>query len=164
MTLPKPVREFLRSHTTMTLCTVGKEGTPAGAPLFYAVLDDGALIFVSEETTEHVQNVLSRPRVALTIYQDGQRWTEIRGMQARGRAAPLPRERWEEAWETYSTRFPFLQLSGQGEGEAVSLAQALTRARWYVVHLDWIRLIDNTRGFGWKAEWQREGEEWKRVR
>ncbi len=148
----------------MTLCTVGEDGVPAGAPLFYAVLADGALVFVSEDSTEHVQNLMARPRVALTIYKDEQRWTEIRGIQARGRAEPLARERWDVAWETYSERFPFLRRPAQGEGPPASLAQALERVHWYVVHLDWIRLIDNSRGFGWKAEWRREGEGWKQVR
>ncbi len=162
--LPAPVAEFLNQHTTMTLSTVGAEGRPAAAPLFYAILQDGALLFISEASTEHVRNLLVHPQVALAIYKDVEDWQEVRGLQARGKAVPLPPEREGEAWEVYRKRFPFLGAIIKGTGRMKPLAQALTRSRWYVVHLTWVRLIDNRRGFGWKAEWQRGEDGWEQVR
>ncbi len=162
--LPEPVVVFLEQHTTMTLSTVGKDGTPASTPLFYAIMPNGALVFVSEASTEHVQNLRARPTVALAVYKDGQDWQRIQGLQARGQASPLPREQREEAWAVYAHRFPFLKMAAHGHPQAAALAQALADVGWYAVRLDWVRLIDNRRGFGWKAEWQRTDAGWERVR
>lgn len=158
MALPDEVMRLLSTHTTMTLSTVETDGTPAAAPLFYVLFHD-ALLFLSDPSTRHVQNLLASPQVAIAVYQDGQAWDSIRGLQARGRAVPLPREQEAAARSTYVRRFPFLRRV-----EGTPLASAVARARWYLVHLEWIRLVDNTRGFGWKAEWQWNGREWERIR
>ncbi len=161
---PHEVILFLNEHTTMTLATTDTDGHPAAAALFYALLDD-MLIFLSEEKTAHVQNLLRRPRVALTVHRDGQSWQELRGLQARGIAFPLPEASWARAWVVYEKRFPFVKPARVAHNERAVLAGPLARARWYGVRPRWIRLIDNRRGFGWKAEWQREeGGSWRQTR
>ena len=143
---------------TMTLATVGPGGEPAAAPVFFVLFEDG-LLFLSEPSTRHVRNLLARPEVAVAIYKDGQAWEEIWGLQARGRVVRVPAPREAEARAAYARRFPFVEAAA-----GTPLAEALARVRWYVVQLRWIRLIDNRRGFGWKAEWVRQQEEWVRVR
>ncbi len=160
--LPAEVQAFLERHTTLTLATMAPGGHPAAAPLFYALLADGTLVFLSEAHTAHVRHLRHHPPVALAVYQDGQPWDRIQGLQARGEAFPLPDARVPEAWDAYAQRFPFLQ-SVRGDA-AHPLRAALARVGWYGIRLTWVRLIDNTRGFGWKAEWQRTPEGWERVR
>ena len=161
---PHEVILFLNEHTTMTLATTDADGHPAAAALFYAILDD-MLIFLSEEKTAHVQNLLRHPRAALTVHRDGQLWQELRGLQARGTALSLPEVSWTRAWQAYEQRFPFVKRARVTHNEDHVLAGPLAQARWYAVKPLWVRLIDNRRGFGWKAEWQREeGGTWRRIR
>ena len=162
--LPHEVARFLEEHTTLALATVGPSHTPAVAPLFYAVLPEGDIVFLSERDTEHAYNLERSPEVALSIYKDAQPWQRIRGMQAKGYAERLAPSRWPTAWRAYSSRFPFVAETQNADALTGQLVGALAKARWYVVRLMWIRLIDNTRGFGWKAEWQRTPKGWERIR
>ncbi len=164
MTLPKPVMAFLERHTTLTLATSTPHGTPAAAPLFFAVLPDGTLVFLSEEHTQHVQNLLRYPHVAVAIYQDGQSWETLWGVQARGEAFHLPADRQSAARDAYTRKFPFLQAVTRPGKVARALRGPLSRAHWFGIHLTWIRLIDNRRGFGWKAEWRRTPQGWEQIR
>ncbi len=162
--LPAPVQQILNEHITLTLATVGEKGHPAAAALFYALLGD-RLIFLSEPNSRHVQDLLHHPRVAITVYKDDQPWKDIRGLQGEGEAMPLPEDVWHHAWRAYSGRFPFVERGRGAHNEGAVLAGPLARARWYTIRLTWVRLIDNTRGFGWKAEWTREEEgTWRRIR
>jgi len=131
---------------------------PAVAPLFYALLPDDTLVFLSEEKTSHCANLRTRPTVAVAVYPQVRSWEEIRGVQALGDGFPLDEEQARLAWEAYRRRFPFV------ESHNAELRTALQRARWYGIRLRWVRLIDNTRGLGWKAEWQRTHRGWERVR
>ena len=45
----------------MTLATVGPDGAPAAAAVFYAHDDALNLYFLSEERTQHGQNMLAQP-------------------------------------------------------------------------------------------------------
>lgn len=162
--LPPPVFHFLESHITLTLATVGQDGEPAAAALFYALMPDGRLLFLSDPATRHVQHLLYTSRVAITVQRDGQDWRRIQGLQGAGEAYALAPARWLQAWHVYTRRFPFVKDAGARAGDPNALAGPLARARWYTIHLDWVRLIDNRRGFGWKAEWQRTDRGWHRTR
>lgn len=156
--LPQEVRALLQACTTLSLATADSEGRPAVAPLFYAVLPDDTLVFLSEEHTMHCTNLRARPAVAVAIYPQVHSWEAIRGVQALGEGFPLSEEQIAPAWEAYRRRFPFV------EGGGVALRAALQRARWYGIRLRWVRLVDNARGLGWKAEWQRTHQGWERIR
>ena len=143
---------FLAVHTTLTLATVGPDGAPAAAAVFYAADSDLKLYFLSEERTEHGRNLLADPRAAGTIQADGQDWRGIRGVQVRGEAAPVSALELAHAAAVYGRRFAFVgALLAGAEGPGV-LAGPLARARFWVLRPAWFRLIDNTVRFGFKEE------------
>jgi uncharacterized protein YhbP (UPF0306 family) len=163
------IAEFLGSHTTLTLATVGEDGLPAAAAVFYAHDADLDLYFLSEGRTRHGQNLAVNPQVAGTIQADGQDWRSIQGLQLRGHASLVQVSGFAHAAAVYGRKFAFtgallapVQVSrlpglAGGEGPGV-LAGPLARARFWVLRPTWFRLVDNTVGFGYKEEWDPGGE------
>lgn len=146
------IEAFLAEHTTVTLATVAPDGTPAAAAVFYAHDADLNLYFLSEERTQHGQNMLANPAVAGTIQADGQDWRAIRGLQLRGRATLAAGTDLARAAAVYSRKYAFVAaLLAGGQGPGV-LAGPLARARFWVLRPTWFRLIDNTVRFGFKEE------------
>lgn len=138
---------FLNAHNTLTLATIDPSGRPHACALFYAVGPGPTLYFLSDPGTEHAQHIGDGAQIAAAIQQDGQAWQEIKGLQLRGFAAPcLSASEKAAAHETYAARFPFVATASR-------LAEALARARYYQITPSWMRLIDNSRGFGHKEEW-----------
>ena len=146
------IRAFLREHTTLALATVGADGAPAVAAVFYAADDHLRLCFLTEERTEHGRNLLANPRVAGAIHADGQEWRAIRGLQLRGHAEIARGDVLAQALVTYAARFAFVAPLLAGQSGPAALAGPLARARLWVLRPTWIRLIDNTVSFGHKEE------------
>ena len=148
------VREFLAQHNTMTLATANADGTVQAAAVFYAADEAFNLIFLSSPKSRHSINLASQPRVAATIQADNQAWQTIQGLQIEGTAQGVegPAEL-AQAVRVYAGRFEFLRslLGGDVGGPAV-LRGPLARSHFYVLRPAWIRLIDNTQGFGHKEE------------
>ncbi len=158
----KRIEDFLRHHTTMSLATVNPEGLPQSAAVFYATDEHLNLYFLSGPNSRHGCNLKHNPRAAVTIHADGQAWQEIRGLQIEGTVnwvAGLGQT--ARAAKVYAARFDFLKgvLDATGGGfrsevsdDAVTLRGALAGSRFLVLRPTWIRLIDNTLGFGHKEE------------
>ncbi len=141
-----PPATFLSTHNTLTLATVGPDGRPHAAAVFYAVADDLTLYFLSEPKTLHAQHIGAGAMVAATIEENNQDWKSIQGLQLHGWAEPCAGPDEEAARQVYAARFPFIVA-------AATLASPLSRARYYKLAPTWMRLIDNRRGFGFKEEW-----------
>lgn len=151
-TLRARVAAFLAEHTTVTLATVGTDGRPAAAAVFYAHDADLSLYFLSEERTQHGQNLLANPEVAGSIQADRQDWRNIRGLQLRGQAVPVFGAALAHAAAIYGRKYAFvaaLLAGAQGPG---ILTGPLARARFWALRPAWLRLIDNTVSFGFKEE------------
>lgn len=139
----------------MTLATVGPDGAPQAAAVFYAADEDLNLYFLSSPTSRHSQNLARTPRVAATVHADGQAWQAIRGLQIEGTARQVDGARaLAHAARVYAGRFEFLKgLLGAGDaGGPAVLAGPVASSRFYVLRPTWMRLIDNTQGFGYKEE------------
>jgi uncharacterized protein YhbP (UPF0306 family) len=147
------IARFLTAHTTMTLATVGSDGTPAAAAVFYAHDDALNLYFLSEERTQHGQNMRASPLVAATVQADGQDWRAIRGLQARGTARPVTANELARAVAVYGRKYAFVATLLAGSGGSGALVGPLAKARFWVLLPSWFRLIDNTVRFGFKEEW-----------
>jgi len=139
------LREFLAGHTTLTLATVAADGQPQAAPLFYAETDDLALIFISEKKARHSQNIAREGRVAATIYADGPQWQSIKGLQLEGNCTELSGQPARTAQAVYTARYPFINHNKL-------LKLMFLKVTFYQIRPTWLRLIDNSLGFGHKEE------------
>jgi uncharacterized protein YhbP (UPF0306 family) len=148
MTLPDLLPELL-SVAAMTLATTGPDGQPYAAPVYFAADLTGEtlrLYFFSDPASQHSQNLGRDPRAAAAFYPESQDWQEIRGVQLRGEACPLPGgEAWNAGWKCYAGKFPFVE----------GLKLIVARNTLYRFDPAWIRMVDNRRGFGFKEEWSR---------
>ena len=139
------IKQFLAEHTTLTLATVSADGHPHAAPLFFAETDDLSLIFISEQKVQHSKNITANNNVAAAIYADGQQWQSIRGLQIEGTCEPLSGQVAKTARDIYLQKFPFIQQNKL-------LLVMLNTVTFYQITPSWLRLIDNSRGFGHKEE------------
>jgi hypothetical protein len=138
-----PIAELLL-HSTMTLATSDRDGEPHAAAVYFATDDDLNFYFFSDLHSQHGQDLLLRPQCAVAIYPECQDWQDIRGLQLRGEACPLPLgPEWEHAWSVYTAKFPFVS----------EMRELVARNQLYVFIPTWVRLVDNRRGFGFKQEW-----------
>jgi len=147
---------FLAKHNSMTLATVGAGGQPQAAAVFYATGEDLQLYYLSSPNSRHSLNLLREPRVAATIHADGQAWQTIHGLQIEGTAEQVVSvHELARAIRVYASRFQFLKdlLTGGDDGP-VTLRGPVASSRFYVLRPAWIRLIDNSRGFGHREEWR----------
>ena len=144
--------EELFQVTAMTLSTIDPAGKPCAAPVYFAALAPATdervpcwrLYFFSMAESQHAQNIAREAQAAAAIYPECQGWQDIRGLQLRGLVQSVAQGReWELAWRAYCTKFPFV-----GELEPI-----VARNELYAFTPEWIRLVDNRHGFGFKQEW-----------
>ncbi len=143
--MPDPVIPAeLLAVSTLTLATVTPDGRPYAAPVYFAADSRLHCYFFSSADSEHSRNLQAESRAGAAFYPECYRWEEIRGVQMQGDVRALaPGSEWDRAWEVYLAKFPFVQ----------ELSEVLQRSTLYVLAPDWVRLVDNRRGFGYKQEW-----------
>lgn len=135
------VAAFLTAHHVLTLATVDEDG-PGAAALFYAVDDAMSLYVLSDPGTRHGRALARDARVAATIQSETTDWMAITGLQLRGTARQLAED--DEARHLYLSRFPI----------AATLMSSGAPHRFYRIAPRWMRLIDNSRGLGFKEEFR----------
>ena len=147
------ILELLESVGVATLATAGAAG-PWAAPVFYASDEALRLYFVSDARTRHGRDILARPEVAAAVYSDCTGWVDIRGLQLVGKVEALAGAEREAGLARYLARFPEIAaLSGYPDGsDEAEIARRLQAATLYRLTPRRIRLIDNSRGFGFRDE------------
>ncbi len=132
---------YLQNHNTLTLAT-SNEGKPFACALFY-VNEGFALYFVSDPETQHIENIARNPSIGAAVHEDYRDWRLIQGIQLEGTCALVssPIES-AKALALYTHKFPFV----------AQLASAMAKIKFYKITPRWIRMVDNTRGFGFKEE------------
>ena len=143
----------LLTLSTMTLATAGASGQPHATPVYFAALlppkavQAPLLYFFSEADARHSRELERDARAAASIYPESHDWQEIRGLQLHGWVSPArPGAEWNAGWEAYQQKFPFV----------AGLKIVVARNRFYIFHPTWIRLVDNSRRFGFRQEWSFE--------
>ena len=81
------VEEFLGSQVKVQVASLGKDGAPHLATLFY-VVEDGRIAFWTYARSQKVRNLERDPRVSCLV-EDGLDYFELRGVSVRGRAEIL---------------------------------------------------------------------------
>jgi uncharacterized protein YhbP (UPF0306 family) len=145
------VAALLRQETSLALATTGEDGEPCVAPLFYMMDDEFTLYWFSSATSLHSLNLKRTPRAAVSVYPNVQNWREIRGVQMRGNVARI----------TESKRRSGLIKAYCGRFELGSIFRlAIRRSIIYAFQPEFLRYIDNSKGFGFKFELAHGAEGW----
>mgnify|MGYP000487056920 CR=1 FL=1 len=125
---------FLRRHHVLTLATVA-EGVPYCSNAFYCYdKERNLLVFTSDPATRHAQEMERNPRVAASVVLETKIVGRVQGLQLCGTAARAD----ETAKRAYLKRFPYA---------------ALAELTLWAIRPDYMKLTDNTLGFGKKLIW-----------
>lgn len=143
---------YLKQHNTMTLAT-SSNGAPWAAAVFY-VNDGFDLYFLSEPSSRHASAIEENGMVAATINEDHHDWRKIQGIQLEGQAGRVTsRVARAKVLALYVGKFPFVgKMLVSPRLFSGKVARALAKVKFYKVTSKRIRLIDNTREFGYKDE------------
>ncbi len=142
------IRAFLDAQSTLALATVNARGEPESAAVFFVSDDALHLYWLSSPTSRHSVNLVAQPRVAATIYAAIWHWRDIRGIQMEGHAAPVEdAARREAVLDRYRRKFE-IRLEIEPQLAATTL---------YVLQPSWVRWLDNSVRFGFKAEGDSSG-------
>ncbi|HVJ07929.1 MAG TPA: pyridoxamine 5'-phosphate oxidase family protein [Acidisarcina sp.] len=137
------VTTLLRTESTLALATADESGGASIAPLFYIADEALALYWISSGTTVHSRNLERDSRASITIYHSTEHWEEIRGVQMRGCAIPVrDEEHRESVIDLYVNRFHL----------EASFREAIAQSTLYKFCPEFLRYIDNAKGFGYKFE------------
>ena len=131
----KRITDFIKRHHVLTLATVSSDGEPYCAACFYAYdKERNRLIFTSDDTTRHAQQMLQNSKVAIGITLETRIVGKVQGVQICGIALRGD----EEDKREYIKRFPYA---------------AVAPLNLWAVKPSFIKLTDNTLGFGKKLIW-----------
>lgn len=138
MEIDERIVKFLKRHHVLTLATTSSEGEPYCANAFYAYdPQSNRLIFTSDDTTRHSQEMIARGRVAASVVLETRIVGKVQGLQICGTAARGD----QTDRKVYLRRFPYAAAVGE-----------LTL--WHI-EPDLLKFTDNTLGFGKKLIWRR---------
>lgn len=133
------IAKFIKRHHVLTLATVAADGTPYCSNAFYAYDPKrNVLVFTSDESTRHAREMRESASVAASIVLETRIVGRIQGVQICGRAA----EGGDEDRRLYLKRFPY--------------AAAMGATTVWRIEPDFMKLTDNTLGFGKKLIWKRD--------
>ena len=148
--LKRQILEYMQAHNTMTLATSSGD-VPWAATVFYAS-DDLRLYFFSAPDSRHCQNLLTNPRVAVTIQEDYRDWQKIKGIQLEGGVALVDgiMEK-AKAMAVYARKYPGIIKLFTDPASGV-FYKAFLKVKFYCVIPQKVFFIDNEQGFGKRQE------------
>ena len=134
----KRIVDFIKRHHVLTLATVSGKGEPYCAACFYAYDKvRNRLIFTSDDSTRHAQQMLANANVAVGITLETRIVGRVQGVQICGLT-----ERGDDTdRKLYIKRFPYA---------------AMAPLNLWAVMPTFIKLTDNTLGFGKKLIWNNQ--------
>ena len=139
--LDEKIIKFIKRHHVLTLATTNAAGEPYCAACFYAYdAERNLLIFTSSTETRHGSEMSGRARVACAITLETRVVGRVQGIQICGTA----RKGDAQATRSYIKRFPYT---------------AAAQLEIWMVEPDYMKLTDNTLGFGKKLIWNRDQSE-----
>ncbi len=134
----KKIVRFIKRHHVMTLATASTEGVPYCANAFYCYDEErNLIIFTSDTTTRHAREMLQNRAVAASIVVETRIVGRVQGLQLTGSVDAAD----DKARHSYIARFPYA---------------ALADLTLWAVEPEYMKLTDNTLGFGKKIIWNTE--------
>ena len=83
------IAAYLKGARTIVLNSIGKDGVPHPAPMWFAIEDGdedgGSIVMTTFTKSQKIRNLQRDPRVSLLL-EDGETYTELRGVVFYGRA------------------------------------------------------------------------------
>ncbi len=73
------VDAYVESKPTIVINSIGRDGVPHPAPMWFAVEEDGAIVMTTFTKSQKIQNLKRDPRVTLLL-EDGSVYAELRGV------------------------------------------------------------------------------------
>jgi len=130
--------DYITQSKVLTIAT-SINRAPYCANCFY-VFDskNKYLIFLSDDSTRHIQEALKNNNVAGTINTEVTTIAKIQGVQFTGTFVNPDKEQQEAFYSVYYKKYPF--------------ARAKPSAIW-AIKLNMVKMTDNTLGFGKKLKW-----------
>ena len=149
----EPILRMLEAHNTISLATCDRE-KPWAASLFFASDSQLNLYFVSDYRTRHARDIEACADVVATINADCKLWAEVKGLQIEGRATRLTGVERLKGLGVYLSKFADVKalFEAPKSPDEETIAGRLKAANLYRLAPRWIRLIDNSRWFGYKVE------------
>ena len=151
--LKSSICRYLMRHTTLSLATC-RDNQAWSTDLFYASDVSCRLYFVSSDTTRHCQNIAANPQVSVSISGEFTDWGAIKGLQLDGVASLVSNSDRDAVHAIYIAKFPSLRKlyeAPENEQDRQIVAR-LSESHFYRITPSWVRLIDNSKGFGHKEE------------
>ncbi len=134
--------DFLEGQKLASICCIDEHGHPQCFTCFYAFDKKRKLLyFKTSVSTLHFGLLKNNPVVAGTIQADQFNPLALKGIQFTGKAFNGSDEPHKGGGGFYHRKYPF--------------ALAVPGEMW-TVHLDFIKLTDNSLGFGKKITWKAE--------
>src|SRR5262245_10351357 len=137
------IRAFLETQSTLALATANADGQPESSPLFYLSDERLNLYWLSAATSRHSVNLTKRSRVSAAVYPSVWQWNDIVGLQIEGEAEAITDDRIREQILTLFLR----KFQLPPEFDSIIASSTL-----YVLRPSWIRWMDNSVEFNYKAE------------
>lgn len=149
------IAAMLAAHHTLTLATC-RDSLPWAATVFFASDADFNLYFVSDRRTRHAQDMAACPEVALAIDADPDGWHAVRGLQVAGTATLVAGTDRPRVLALYLEKFASVKALFEQPRSADEkiIASRLQHTDFWCVRPDYIRLVDNSKGFGFRIEWR----------
>ena len=133
----KKITSFIARHHVLTLATATADGMPYCAACFYAYdKERNVIVFTTDDTTTHGQQMIANANVACAINLETRVVGKVQGLQICG----VVRRGDEQDKSTYLKRFPYA---------------AVAPLNIWAIEPSFMKLTDNTLGFGKKLIWKR---------
>lgn len=138
------INKFIAHQTVASLCCTNNSGELHCFSCYYAFdAGDGLLYFKTGDANLHMQWLKHWPQVAGTILPDKLNKLQVKGIQFKGILLPLDEMVAQQSSKRYHLKYPFaLAMPGTVQ----------------TIRIDWIKMTDNSLGFGAKLIWEREAQ------
>lgn len=137
------ITKFFKKHHVLTIAT-SSGNIPWCASCFYVYMEgENMLVFTSSGDTRHGREFGGNPEVSGAVALETKIIGKIQGIQFSGVISEPHGELLEKAKKSYMRRFP---------------VAALMDTRLWTVRLTFIKMTDNTFGFGKKLIWERRAQ------
>ncbi len=140
------ILEFLGASRNLQVATVGKDGWPHVAPMWYT-LRDGNVVFRSFTKSQKIVNLRRDPRLTV-LAEDGVAYEELRGVMIKGKAELVDDPAYVlEIYGDLTGRYPMVPGGQRLTGEALEAAfgRFATKNTAVIVHPERTVTWDHTK-------------------